>query len=69
MLMAFSQSERQWMRERTLGGKRALRACGLYADGRPPFGYAIEHTGPCERRLVEDPVEQPTIRRARLLWD
>jgi DNA invertase Pin-like site-specific DNA recombinase len=69
MLMAFSQFERQRLRERSLGGKRALQARGLYAEGRPPFGYAIERIGPRERRLVEDPVEQATIRRACLLWD
>jgi DNA invertase Pin-like site-specific DNA recombinase len=69
ILMASAQYERQRMRERTIGGKRALRARGLYADGRPPFGYAIEHIGPRERRLVENPVEQAIIRRTRLLWN
>jgi transposase len=42
---------------------------GSTPRGGPPFGYTIEHIGPRERRLVEDPVEQATIRRARLLWD
>jgi hypothetical protein len=51
------------------GGKRALQARGLYAHGRPPFGYLIERIGPRERRLVENPMEQATIRRVRLLWD
>jgi putative DNA-invertase from lambdoid prophage Rac len=69
MLMAFAQFERQRMRERTDGGKRALQEQGLYPEGNPPFGYAIEHVGPRTRRLVEDPVEQATIRRALLLWD
>jgi len=69
MLIAFSQFERQRMRERTLGGKRALQDRGLYAEGTPPFGYTIERNGPRERRLVENPIEQATIRSARLLWD
>lgn len=69
MMMAFSQFERQRLRERTLGGKRALQARGLYAEATPPFGKAIERIGPHERRLVDNPVEQATIRRARLLWD
>jgi DNA invertase Pin-like site-specific DNA recombinase/transposase len=69
ILMAFAQFERQRMRERTLGAKRALQERGLYAGGRPPFGKAIEHIGPRQRRLVDNPVEQAAIRRARLLWD
>lgn len=69
ILMASAQYERQRMRERILGGKRALEARGLYAEGTPPFGFTIERTGPRERRLVENPVEQAAIRRARLLWD
>jgi len=55
--------------QRTIAGKRALQARGLYAGATPPFGHAIERIGPRERRLVEDPVEQATIRRALLLWD
>jgi len=69
MLMAFAEFERQRTRERTLGGKRALQARGLYAQGIPPFGYTIEHIGPRERRLIENPVEQATIHRACLLSD
>jgi DNA invertase Pin-like site-specific DNA recombinase len=69
MFMTFAQFERQRMRERTLGGKRAMQERGLYPEATPPYGYTIEHIGPRERRLVEDPVEQATIRRALLLWD
>lgn len=69
ILMATAQFERQGMRERTLAGKRALQSRGLYPEGKPPFGYAIEHIGPRQRRLVENPGEQATIRRALLLWD
>ena len=46
MMVTIAQFERQRMCERTRAGKRALQERGLYAEGTPPFGYAIERIGP-----------------------
>ncbi len=57
ILSAVAENERDRIRERIRDVKRNLKAKGIYAGGKRPFGYDIDAEG----RLVENGAEQATL--------
>jgi len=62
MAGVFTELERRMISKRMADGRQHKADQGGYAGGQPPFGWRVE-----EGELVEDPVEQETLRRIRQL--
>lgn len=63
LLGVFAEFEREQIRERTMGGLRAIAADGFWPGGPPPFGFKIVNAGR-HKRLALDDQEAAALREA-----